>query len=75
VRLKDFVPDIKKFGVVYQIPLNCGKSYIGESGRLWGTRKDDHVGYIKGNNVRDSAVLEHLLDCNNQYGHTHPGVP
>jgi hypothetical protein len=33
VHFKDPVSDLQKSGVVYQIPLNCGKCYIGETDR------------------------------------------
>tara|TARA_B110001454_G_scaffold213642_1_gene232163 strand:- start:194 stop:1396 length:1203 start_codon:yes stop_codon:yes gene_type:complete len=74
VHLKDPVSDLQKSGVVYQIPLNCGKSYIGETDRLWQKRKEDHIGYLKGMNVRDSAILDHLLNCQKDCGHPSPGV-
>jgi hypothetical protein len=28
-------------GVVYEIPLNCGNIYIGETGRHWGKRREE----------------------------------
>ena len=74
VHLKDPIVDSDKTHVVYKIPLNCGKCYIGETGRKWKVRMSDHKGYIKGNNVRDSAILEHLLECSELCGEVHPGV-
>ena len=74
IKLKDPVHDDFKSGVVYEIPLNCGKIYIGETGRHWGKRRDEHIGYVRGYNVKDSAVLEHLVDCQDQCGHSNPGV-
>ena len=64
----------EKSNVVYNIPLKCGKVYIGETGRLFGTRKAEHKKYIIENKIRDSAILEHLLECTVSCGESSPGV-
>jgi hypothetical protein len=66
--------DLDKSQVIYQIPLKCGMTYIGETGCFWQTRMTDYKGYIKGNNVKNSAILEHLLECSEVCGNGQPGV-
>jgi hypothetical protein len=34
----------------------------------------DDKGYIKGNNVRDSAILEHFLECSEVCGNDQTGT-
>ena len=74
VNLKDPFTINEKSGVIYKIPLKCNKVYIGETGRLFGTRKAEHGKNINGNIVSDSAILEHLLECTVSCGEPHPGV-
>ena len=64
----------EKSGVCYKIPLNCGKIYIGETERPWGTRLNEHKTYVRDKRVRSSAVLEHLLECQETCECIQPGV-
>jgi hypothetical protein len=74
VKLKDRVMDIDKRGVVYQVPLQCGKVYIGESGRLFGKRKNDHNNYILQKSIKNFAIFEHLSICHWICGEKSPRV-
>ena len=43
MRPKDALGDLKQSGVVYSIPCeDCGVEYICETGRAFGTRRDEH---------------------------------
>ena len=42
VRSKDTVDPVKQDGVVYKIPCECGKVYIGETGRSMHERIKEH---------------------------------
>ena len=42
VRLKDTVDPAKQDGVVYRIPCECGKVYVGETGRSMHERIKEH---------------------------------
>ena len=64
----------KKRYVVYQVSLNCGKSYIGESGQLWEERKKQHLTAFKNNDEKKSAILEHVMECKNMCNENNPGV-
>ena len=66
--------DEEKSGIVYQIPLKCGKTYVGESGKIWRIRQGQHRSYIRDKKLRDSAILEHLVDCQDTCGIDNPGV-
>ena len=48
-------------GVVYQIPLSCGKKYIGQTGRCLNVRLREH--HQKVNGVRDGHLSCHCQDC------------
>lgn len=48
---------------VYQIPCDCGKSYIGETRRNIGTRLTEHIRSVKNMDTSGSAVAEHALEA------------
>jgi hypothetical protein len=56
--VKDPVDPIEQKGV-YMIPCSCGKQYIGETGRSFRIRIQEHVVDIKHNRTRPSALAEH----------------
>ena len=65
VRPKD-VPELtKQDGVVYKIPCECGKVYIGETGRAMHERIKEHDRDIRFVLKQNSAVSEHA----NETGH------
>ncbi|XP_063539716.1 uncharacterized protein LOC134748833 [Cydia strobilella] len=47
---------------VYEIPCDCGKSYIGETGRNVATRLLEHIRSVKKMDCSNSAVAEHALE-------------
>ncbi|KAI5633592.1 hypothetical protein NE865_13694 [Phthorimaea operculella] len=47
---------------VYEIPCECGKSYIGETQRHVSTRVTEHIRSVKNRNTLQSAIAEHSLD-------------
>ncbi|XP_022101529.1 uncharacterized protein LOC110985087 [Acanthaster planci] len=60
VRPKDPIPPGRRGGVVYKIPCgDCGKVYIGETGRPIGTRIKEHQRDVRLSRVESSAVAEH----------------
>ena len=61
-------------GAVYEIPLQCGRMYIGETGRLFGQRKNEHNDYIMQRQVKCSAIYEHLSQCYWTCGEQKPRV-
>ena len=65
VRPKDAVEPTKQDGVVYKIPYECGKVYIGETGRLMHERIKQHDRDIRPVRTQTSAVSEHA----NETGH------
>ena len=67
VRPKDTVDPAKQDGVVYRIPCECGKVYIGETGRSIRERIKEHDRDIRLARTQISAVSEHA----NKIGH-HP---
>ena len=74
VRLKDPLSSNETAGVIYEIPLNCGKVYIGETGRKWAVRKTDHNKNILERNIKGSAIVEHLSVCGQVCGKLSPRV-
>lgn len=56
---KKFVPCNK--GVVYQLPLSCGKSYMGQSGRCVNTRLGEHRRSL--NATTYSRLADHSRAC------------
>ena len=67
VRPMDTVDPAKQDGVVYRIPCECGKVYIGETGRSMQERIKEHDRDIRLARTQTSAVSEHA----NKTGH-HP---
>ncbi|XP_078384814.1 uncharacterized protein LOC144667294 [Oculina patagonica] len=65
VRPKDAVDSTKQDGVVYRIPCECGKVYIGETGRPMQDRIKEHDRDIRLARTQTSAVVEHT----NNTGH------
>ena len=59
VRPKDTVDPAKQEGVVYRIPCECGKVYIGETGRLMQDGIKEHDRDIRLARSQTSAVSEH----------------
>ena len=59
VRPKDAVDPAKQDGVVYRIPCECGKVYIGETGRPIQDRIKEHDRDIRLARTETSAVSEH----------------
>ena len=65
VRPKDPVDPRKQDGVVFKIPCECGKVYIGETGRCMHEPIKKHKWDIRLSRTQSSAVSEHA----NQTGH------
>ena len=59
VRPKDAVDPAKQDGVVYRIPCECSKVYIGETGRPMQDRIKEHDRDIRLARTETSAVSEH----------------
>ena len=59
VRPKDAVDPAKQDGVVYRIPCECGKVYIGETGRPMQDRIKEHDRDIRLARTETSTVSEH----------------
>ena len=59
MRPKDTVNPTKQDGVVYRIPCECGKVYIGETGRSMQERIKEHDRDIRLGRTQTSAVSEH----------------
>ena len=64
-RQKDALEPTKQDGVVYKIPCECGKVYIGETGRAMQDRIKEHDRDIRLARTQTSAVSEHA----NETGH------
>ena len=58
MRPKDTVDPAKQDGVVYRIPFECGKVYIGETGRSMQERIKEHDRDIRLARTQNSAVSE-----------------
>ena len=65
MRLKDALEPGKQEGVVYRIPCECSKVYIGETGRAMQDRIKEHDRDIWLAHTQTSAVSEHA----NETGH------
>ena len=65
VRPKDTLEPTKQDGVVYKIPCECGKVYIGEPGRVMQDRVKEHDRDIRLARTQTSAVSENA----NETGH------
>ena len=59
MRPKDALEPTKQDGVVYKIPCECGKAYIGETGRAMQDRIKEHDSDIRLARTQTSAVSEH----------------
>ena len=64
-RAKDALEPGKQEGVVYRIPCECGKVYIGKTGRAMQDRIKEHDRDIRLAHTQTSAVSEHA----NETGH------
>ena len=62
VRPKDILEPTKQDGVVYKIPCECGKVYIGETGRAMQDRIKEHDRDIRLARTQTSAVSEHAKE-------------
>jgi len=59
-------PDAQTAGGVYVIPCrDCPQSYIGETGRPFKTRLNEHKGYVR-NAKHDKSVFIHVRDNDHQ---------
>jgi len=59
VRPKDTLETTKQDGVVYKIPCECSKVYIGETGRAIRERIKEHDRDIRLACTQSSAISEH----------------
>ena len=50
--------------MVYEIPLECGFKYVGQTSRCINDRLTEHKRNVK-NNASNSELARHLLECNN----------
>jgi hypothetical protein len=51
---------------VYRIPCECGKVYIGQSGRSIEARCKEHTGHIRLDQPEKSAIAEHSISTGHQ---------
>lgn len=52
---------------VYQVPCDCGKSYVGETGRNIVTRLTEHIRSMKSMDTTQSAIAEHASLANTRH--------
>ena len=64
--MKDPLPKEKLAGVVYQIPCQCGKVYVGETLRCLKTRVKEHRDACNNGYTEKSAIAEHQWDQQHQ---------
>ena len=62
MRPKDTVDPAKQHGVIYRIPCECGKVYIGETGRSMHERIKEYDRDIRLARTQTSAVSEHAYE-------------
>ena len=63
MRPKDALGELKQSGVVYGIPCeDCDVEYIGETGRAFGTRQDEHERAVRLKKSGNSALAKHVHD-------------
>ena len=63
MRPKDALGELKQSGVVYSIPCkDCDVEYIGETGRAFGTRQDEHERAVQLKKSGNSALAKHVHD-------------
>ena len=65
-RVKDPLPKEKLAGVVYQIPCQCGKVYVGETQRRLETWVKEHRDACNKGHTGKSAIAEHQWDQQHQ---------
>jgi hypothetical protein len=65
-KVKDPLPKEKLASVVYQIPCQCGKVYIGETQRRLETRVKEHRDACNKGDTWKSAIAEHQWDQQHQ---------
>ncbi|KMQ90564.1 hypothetical protein RF55_9657 [Lasius niger] len=59
---KDALSNTSRKNVVYQIScMNCDASYVGQTGRLLGTRVKEHRAHINRHSVQSSVITDHRL--------------
>ena len=61
-KVKDPLPKEKLAGVVYHIPCQCGKVYVGETQRRLETRVKEHRDACNKGDTGKSAIAEHQWD-------------
>ena len=64
--MKDPLPKEKLAGVVYQIPCQCSKAYVGETQRRLETRNKEHRDACTKGDMWKSAIAEHQEDQQHQ---------
>lgn len=60
---KDKIPSLLKSNVVYQIPCNCGKQYIGQTKQWLSSRVKNHQYDVK-NKKTSTALANHVVEQN-----------
>ena len=65
-KVKDPLPKEKLAGVVYQIPCQCGKVYVGETQRRLETRVKEHRDACNKGDTGKPAIAEHQWDQQHQ---------
>jgi hypothetical protein len=65
-KVKDPLPKEKLASVVYQIPCQCGKVYVGETQRRLETRVKEHRDACTKGDTWKSAIAEHQWDLQHQ---------
>ncbi len=65
-KVKDPLPKEKLAGVVYQIPCQCGKVYVGETQRRLATRVKEHRDACTKGDTWKSAIAEHQWEEQHQ---------
>ena len=65
-RVKDPLPKEKLVGMVYQIPRQCGKVYVGETQGCLETRIKEHRDACNKGDTWKSAIAEHQRDQQHQ---------
>ena len=65
VKTKPVTEEHKKKGVIYKVPCqDCNKVYIGETGRRFGTRLNEHKRHCKLLQPDKSTIAEHAIGEN-----------
>ena len=63
MRPKDALGELKQSGVVYSVPCeDCDVKYIGETGRAFRTRQDEHERAVRLKKSGNSALAKHVHD-------------